>query len=495
MNRIQNHACQLRAEISLRLPSASRRFSPRSMVQVIAFVVCAFFPSGPRALAATPETSTTRPHIVLFLSDDHGQRDSGIYGSSIVRTPNLDRIAKAGLRFTHAFVGSPTCTPSRAILFSGLTSVHNGAQANHTYLQPNVKTLPQYLAPLGYRLAHFGKGHIQPRSQYAPLEFVGGSMRRNAKFGNLELNAEVVERWMQDHSKKKDAAPACLIVGSFRPHVPWPTESEYDPAKVDLPPTLVDTPETRRYRALYYSDVTAMDRLVGKVYDAAHKHLGDNVLFIYTSDHGPQWPFGKWNLYDAGIHVPLVATWPGVIEQGEVTEAMVNSPDLLPTLVEIAGGEAPENIDGKSYARVLRGKRKSHREHVFSTHSGDGDMNVFPMRSVRTARFKYIRNLRPEFKYTTHIDRAHARDGRGYFDSWVAAAGQGDELAAAAVARYHRRPAEELYDVVADPHEQTNLAGVAEHEATLRQLRSLVDGWMKEQGDEGRVFGTPQLPE
>jgi arylsulfatase A-like enzyme len=114
------------------------------------------------------------------------------------------------------------------------------------------------------------------------------------------------------------------------------------------------------------------------------------------------------------------------------------------------------------------------------------------MRCLRTERFKYILNLHPEFEYTTHIDRADAADGRAYFDSWVAKA-KTDAAAAAIVRRYHARPAEELYDVAADPHEMKNLAGEAKHAATLRQMRERLRSLMREQGDQGKVYGNPRL--
>jgi arylsulfatase A-like enzyme len=220
--------------------------------------------------------------------------------------------------------------------------------------------------------------------------------------------------------------------------------------------------------------------------------LGKNTLFIYTSDNGAQWPFAKWSLYDAGIHMPFIASWPGVLRAGSRSEALISFVDILPTFMELAGGKAPEGIDGKSFAGVLRGKTKSHRTEIYAAHSGDGNFNVFPMRCVRTARYKYILNLHPEFEYTTHIDVAGPKDGRIYFDSWVAKA-KTDPAAAAVVKRYHEHPPEELYDVVADPYEMRNLAADARHAGTLRELRAKVQAWMKEQGDEGKVFGKPRL--
>lgn len=431
-----------------------------------------------------------RPNLVLFLSDDHGYWDSPVYGSKVVETPNLERLARDGMTFTHAFVGSPSCAPSRAILMTGLMSARNGAQANHSQVRPEVKTLPTYLKECGYRVAHFGKSHFNPPSKYRDFEFVR-SVHRHGPL-DADLDTDAVERWLAESRESDDRRPVCMVVCSFSPHVYWPENDGYDTGNVELPPTFVDTPETREYRTQYYTDVTLMDRRIGKVYDSVRRHLGDNTLFLYMADHGAQWPFGKWNLYDAGIRVPSLAVWPGVISPGSRTEAMVNSVDLLPTFVELAGGTVPETLDGRSFAKVLRGQTDQHRTHIHSTHSGDGDMNVYPMRSVRTRKFKYILNLHPEFEYTTHIDKGNNKDGLKFWKSWERAA-ETDPKAATLVRRYHQRPREELYDVEADPHELTNLADHPDHQATLAKLRERVETWMQEQGDEGQVFGKPRF--
>jgi uncharacterized sulfatase len=292
---------------------------------------------------------------------------------------------------------------------------------------------------------------------------------------------------------RKSAKPLCLFVGTHWPHVPWPQgESGYDPAKVALPPTHVDTPETRLWRTRYYAAVTRADDDLGVIYDAARERLDPaKTYFLFTSDHGAQWPFGKWNLYDAGIRVPLVAVGPG-IQAGGKSDALVSWIDLLPTLVELGGGQAPPDIDGRSFAAVLNGGAKQHRDDVFTTHSSDGRFNVYPIRSVRDHRWKYIMNLHPEYQHATHINRAAAGDGLAYFRSWEAAA-KADERAAAIVARYQVRPKEELYDLEADPHEQHNLAANAAHAERLGAMREKLSAWMKAQSDTKRVFNEPLL--
>jgi arylsulfatase A-like enzyme len=235
-----------------------------------------------------------------------------------------------------------------------------------------------------------------------------------------------------------------------------------------------------------------MDDELGRVRATVTDVLGANTVFVHGSDQGAQWPFGKWNLYDAGMQVPLIVAWPGHIRAGARTNAMVQWVDLLPTFIELAGGLPPTDLDGRSFAGVLRGATDRHRDEVFLTHTGDGRWNVYPMRGVRTAEWKYIRNLHPEYYYSTHIDLAGADDGATYFRSWEARA-KTDPKAAAMVQRYHERPAEELYDLRADPQEQTNLATRPEHAARLAELRQRVEAWMRAAGDEGLTHAVPRL--
>lgn len=440
------------------------------------------------ATASAAYAATSKPNIVLFLSDDHSHFDSPVYGNKSVRTPNMVRLAADGMTFTHAFTTSPTCVPSRSVISTGLMPARNGAERNHSGVGPGIKTLPTYMKEAGYKVAHFGKSHFQPKESFPDWEWVPSEIKGGRL--NADLDTAVLSKWLAE--RPKSAQPLCLVVCSHSPHVYWRPNEGYDPAKVELPPTFVDTPETREARTQYYSDITFADRQLGETYDLTKKHLGSNTLFIYTSDNGAQWPFAKWSLYDAGIRLPFIAAWPGVVRAGSRTDAMIQFHDLLPTFLDCAGAPALSGVDGRSFAQVLRGKAKAHRTEITAAHSGDGDWNVYPMRCLRTARFKYILNLHPEFEYTTHIDRADPADGRYYFDSWIAKA-KTDPAAAAVVRRYHEHPAEELYDVVADPHEMKNLAGEPKHAATLRQMRERLQSIMKEQGDQGRVYGNPRL--
>lgn len=421
------------------------------------------------------------PTIVVFLSDDHGQLDSTPYGSRDVRTPNLQRLADAGLTFTHAFIASPACSPSRAAMLTGLMPARNGAEANHTYKRDDVASLPEVMRTLGYQTAAFGKVAHGARDV----------QRHGFDVFHEQHDAAFVEKFLTGRDASK---PLCLFVGTHEPHVPWEDLEGYDPAQVTLPPNFVDTPETREHRARYYTDVTKADTQLGEIMDLARKHLDPaSTLFIYTSDHGAQWPFGKWNLYDTGIRVPFLAAWPGVIKPGTRTAAMVQWIDLWPTLIAAAGGTVPAGIDGRSFLPVLRGESATHREVIFTTHSGDGAMNVYPIRAIRSGDWKLILNLHPEFAHTTHIDKSpKATSGLAYWKSWFDKA-QTDPAAMAIVKRYHERPALELYDLSADPSESRNLATDPAQSTRVQQMRAQLEAWMREQGDPQTVFNEPRL--
>lgn len=430
-------------------------------------------------LAARPVRAdeTARPGIVVFLADDLGWGDCSIHGGKDGKTPNMARLAADGMTFTHAFVASPSCAPSRGALLTGLDPMRNGAMLNHSRPRADIKKWPAYFKDLGYEVVAFGKV-----AHYAQVREYGFDHASHFNYHQDDC-IEAAIKWL---GERKGEKPLCLMVGTNWPHVPWPRQTPFEADRVTLPPTLVNTKETREARARYLAAVANADRDLGLAYDAARRHLGKDILFLFTGDHGAQFPFGKWNAYDAGVRTPLLAVWPGRIKPGSTSAAMVSWIDLLPTCLEAAGGRAPEGLSGRSFLGVLRGEQDHHRDKVFITHSGDGKMNQYPLRAVRTRDWKYIRNLDPEGEHHSHVDRGNNpdADGRNYWGSWVKEA-MTDPGAAAAVRRYHKRPAEELYDLRVDPHELKNLAADPNHTAQLKALRAELDAWMKDQGDEG----------
>lgn len=439
------------------------------------------------------QPNASLPNIVLFMADDLGVSDIGPYGNRTVKTPNLDRLAKESMLFKRAFAASPTCGPSRSSLFTAMYPMRHGAHGNHSGVKAGILSIVQRLSALGYRVAIAGKLHVGPRDVF-PFEYIEGTNIPEPGFEKnpglrYDLLVDPVDDWL---AKQDPDKPFVLIVADHSPHVIWPDHPIYDPKKVDIPPIHIDTEDARKARARYYTDVTKMDSNLGKLMGLLEKHdVRRNSILMFTADQGPQWAFGKWCLYDYGIQVPLIVRWPGTVKPGSQTNALVSHVDILPTMVAVANGDAPSDVDGKSFLEVLMNPRASHRDTVFASHTGDRLMNRSPMRMLRTAKFKYILNLAPEIMYTTHMDRATDHDGgREYWPSWREKSFF-DVHAAAVLWRYHHRPAEELYDVEADPWERVNLAADPAYAAELSRFRAQMAVTREVQGD--RETGPEEL--
>ena len=404
-----------------------------------------------------------KPNIVIYLSDDHGWEYLGCYGNTDIQTPNLDRIAHEGMRFTQAFTPTPTCAPSRSTLYSGLYPARHGAMGNHTECHPNIDTLPKLLRELGYRVAIAGKTHVKPAKLF-DFEYIGGFLPKrdehHRKYRAEGLDTAPVENFLSSHRRENPKQPICLILGDSNPHVTWEPNRIYDPNALSLPPYIADTPIARKALANYYQDITTMDSRIGDIDKMLEQHgYTDNTLFIYTTDHGSEWPHCKWTLYDTGIRLPFIARWHGAIPTASVTDAMISHVDFLPTLLDIAGGEPSKQMDGRSFKSVLYGQQQTFRDRIYGTHTRDGNMNVFPQRCVRDSQYKYILNLMPENRWTTHftevegIPESHAE----VWNSWVEKA-KIDPKTAELVYLTQHHPVEELYDDHADPYEFNNIA-------------------------------------
>lgn len=439
-----------------------------------------------------------QPNFVILIGDDHGVYHSSVYGSPEFQTPNMQALADDGIHFTNAYVASPACGPSRAALFTGLMPYNNGIVGNHEIgLKPGVKPLLPNLLAQGYEVAFNGKvahGGFAHHKDYVPEEVT--IIERDPRPSVALANVAQFLKNRPDPSR-----PLALFIGATDTHTPWPSikKARINPDDVVIPQRIYETPETRVEMARYVEAAENIDRKLGTIRRFVDKFLDpNNTLVAYTSDHGMPWPFGKWSLYENGIRTPFIASFPGTIPAGTTSDAMVSWIDLIPTLLDFAGADAPENIDGRSFVKVLTGEKKEHRDLIFAVHKGDKDFNVYPIRSVRKGNWKYLLNLHPEFQYTTHTDLL-SEDGKGdrghggyHWPSYLEAA-KIDPAAAAFLTDYYSSPAEELYDLTADPFEQNNLAQSPEHAEKLSELRDLVARRMIEVKDDKSLSGEPRL--
>lgn len=425
----------------------------------------------------TAIAQNSHPNIVLVIADDCRRGDLGCYGSADAVTPNIDRIASEGLKFNNFFQATAMSSPTRHCLLTGLYPVKSGAYPNHTFIEEGIKTLPYYLKNAGYRVAIQGKRHIAPLEAF-PFEFLSP--------GNDNVNIEKIERFMADVSEKKE--PFFLYIASHDPHSPWTRgdRSLFDAEKLTLPPSLVDTKETREKYVNYLAEINQLDSDVGKIDELIKKYnLDNNTIFIFTSEQGYSFPFAKWTCYDAGLQTGFIIRWQGVTLPGTETNAMCEYVDMTPTLLDIAGVAIPEGLDGRSFQPVIRGNANRFKEYVFALQTTRGIISGSPyygIRSVRNDRFSYIVNLTPEEPFRC----VSTKNNDPVWASWKREANTNNH-AKQQVHNYQYRPQEELYDIINDPYQMNNLIGDSKYTRDVEILRKELHKWMESQGDLGQT--------
>ncbi len=414
-----------------------------------------------------------KPNLLFIIADDCTFRDIGCYGGQ-AKTPNIDQLASDGLKFERCFQAAPMCSPTRHNLYTGIYPVKSGAYPNHTFAREGTRSVVHYLKPLGYRVALSGKTHIKPREVF-PFEY-------SSKGNNPDL--EAIDRLFGEC--RKDGKPFCLFACSNEPHSPWNKGdvSQYDAAKVKLPPYYVDTPEMRDAFVRYLAEVSYYDWQVGELLKLLDKHgLKDNTMVMVVSEQGNAFPFAKWTCYENGVQSAMVVRWPGKVKPGNTTSAMVEYVDVVPTFVEIAGGNPAPVLDGRSFLPVIMGQADRHKDYVYAEMTTRGIINgseTFGIRSVRGERYKYILNFTPGVEFRNACTKSRE------FKSWIAKAEGGDKDAADKVRRYRNRAGVEVYDLENDPYEWHNLAGKPEVGDVEKTLRAKLDEWMRSQGDKGQ---------
>lgn len=418
-----------------------------------------------------------RPNILLLFADDMTYHD---LGNDQIRTPNLNHLARQGIQFDRAFNSAPMCAPTRMSLYSGIHPVRNGAYPNHSKVYPDINTWPQYLGEMGYRTALIGKQHEAPKESF-PFEVLGGRHHDDGEGTDMDLSK--VKTFMEQN--KSD--PWSLIVSSNQPHGPWNRgiEYPYDPDAIELPPYLVDTPETREAIANYFAEISYMDKQMGTVLQYL-KETGqaENTIVIFLSEQGSHLPHCKWTCYDTGVRSTALMRWPGVINPGQKSDALIQYVDILPTLIDVLGGSARSyDFDGTSFLSLLEGKKQHHNDYAFSIQTSRGIYNgpeAYGIRSVRADNFRFIWNVNYKNEFRNLVTA-----GYGPFESWERKAEKGDPFAKKRVQMYRKRPQFELYDLRKDPYELYNVAGDSAYIDVQKKLKNELDRWMEQQGDKG----------
>jgi len=450
------------------------------------------------AAAAAPKLSLTRtvsakenrPNIVLIVADDHGTDALGCYGNPVIRTPHLDGLAAEGVRFSHAFCTTASCSPSRSVILTGLQNHSNGQYGlqhdyHHFQTFDHIKSLPHFLIRSRYRTARIGKFHVAPDSVY-PFDKVLSTGRANDAASIGRSPVQMVEQ-CTEFIADRDPRPFFLYFCVDDPHrgQPFDTRSEpnafgnrvqgypgvtpvvYDPREVLVPAFLPDLPECRAELAQYYQSVSRLDQGIGNLVRILKKaDRYDNTLIVYISDNGMAFPGAKTTLYDPGMRLPCIVRAPGLQKRGLVNPAMISWTDLTPTLLDFAGSLPDEShFHGRSFKPILEEDNPEGWDEVYASHTFHEVTMYYPMRAVRTRRYKLIRNLayRQEFPFAQDLQKS---------STWQSALRNG-------IRTYGRRPVYaflqrsefELYDLDRDPFEIQNAAADPDHAPILQTLQ------------------------
>jgi arylsulfatase A-like enzyme len=453
---------------------------------------------------AALSTAEERPNVLLAIADDWGWPHAGAYGDPVVKTPAFDRLAREGVLFEHAYVSSPSCTPSRAAILTGQWHWRLEESANlWSTLRAEHPVYPDLLEAEGYFAGREGKG-------WGPGRVEVGGRTRNPAGPRYESFREFL-------AARPDRRPFCYWFGSSDPHRPYDTGSGARSGmrldEIRLFPHFPDSPDVRSDVADYYWEVQRFDREVGETI-ALLEESGelDRTVVVMTGDHGMPFPRCKSNLYDCGARVPLVIRGPDVA-RGRVVEAFVSLTDLAPTLLEVGGVAPPSVMTGRSLRPLLRGDDEDPGETAARDHVLAGkerhvpaqekpDMGGTPMRSIRTHAFLYIRNFRPDRwpAGTPHHQRASIEGAwfgdcdNGPTKSYMV---ENEDKDARHRTLYDlsfaKRPAEELYDLRSDPDQLRNVAADPAYAEIKEELQTRLMAELRATGDPRVVGGAERL--
>ena len=443
-----------------------------------------------------------RPNI-LWIVAENMKLDLGCYGAKNVRTPNLDALAAAGVRYTRVFATSPVCAPSRSAFMTGMYQTTTDMHHMRSHRDDDYR-LPQGVRPITHRLQDAGYFT-------ANIETIGD---RVVGTGKLDLNFvnEGPIYASNDWARLKARQPFFAQINTpeneydiydrktaSKPRVPWVGEEDHPriatPENVTPPPYYPDHPIVRAEWARYLNSVSGMDRRMGHVLEQLKKEgLADNTVIIFFADNGRLEARGIHWCWDTGLHVPMIIHWPKGLpaprgyRPGTVNDQVISLLDVTATTLAIAGVERPLGMQSRSFLAAADPSRRfafSARDRI--------DETVNRIRSVRGARYHYLRNDMPEQSFTSLnrykekcfpvkplMRRLHA---------------EGKLRGAAAALMSPRLPREELYDTAADPHEITNLAASQkpEHRQALIAMRAALDTWITETGDRGHIPEPPDV--
>lgn len=432
-----------------------------------------------------------RPNILFCIADDASYANFAANGDPVVRTPTFDRLCREGVRFTHSFCSSPSCTPSRAAILTGRPFFQLEESGNlwSTLRKDKFPVFPDLLEAQGYAVGLTRKG-------WGPGDFRVGGFNRNPAGPSFKNFTEFRE-------KVNPGQPWCFWFGSLDPHRPYDRDSGakagIDPAKVRVPAWLPDEPIVRGDIADYLAEIERFDRDVGEIITQleARGEL-DNTIVVMTSDNGMPFPRAKANLYDGGTRMPLAIRWPSKVPGNRVIDDFVSHIDLAPTFLEATGTPVPKGLVGRSLLPMLiSGKSEKidlSRDRVFvgrerHANARPDDLG-YPSRAIRTSEFLYILNLAPDrwpAGNPTEVERApqgpYSDIDAGPGKSWMIENADSAKVSSLWPLSFEKRPAEELYDLATDPDQLANVADRPEYAKAKAKLKDSLQTWRQATSD------------
>lgn len=406
----------------------------------------------------------SRPNFILFIADDMGWEDCGVYGHPHIKTPHLDKLARQGMRFDSAFLTCSSCSPSRSSTITGRYPHNTGARQLHQPLPAEQITFVEKLKAAGYYTAQAGKWHL------------GGAVKD--RFDRVNEGAG---KWVDVLRDRPQDKPFFLWLAFVDPHRPYQKKTipqPHSPADAVVPPYLPDVAETRADLAMYYDEISRLDGNLGEVLaELDRQQAAENTLVLFTSDNGRPFPRCKTTMYDSGIKTPWIVRWPARVKAGTTCNSLVSSLDIAPTLLTLAGLQPGGTFQGLNFAPLLKDPRANVRDEIFAEHNWhDFDDHG---RAVRTNRYKYIRNYYTDIPGTPPADAVRSPTFQAMQQLRDAGKLPPEEMSCFTLPR----PAEELYDIVSDPQELTNLAANPAHAKALSHMRERMVRWERETED------------
>ena len=473
-------------------------------------------------------------NIIFFITDDESPT-LGCYGDQVAVTPQIDALAADGTLFRNAFATTASCSASRSVVMSGLHNHKNGQYGHQHHFHKfasfyNVVSLslPRVLQNAGYRTAQIGKYHVAPEEVYRFETYLKGNGRSTVQMANAS------RAFLTDGT---DPRPFFLYFATNDPHrgggtdktsklvlkpdlfgnkpnggaYPGIKEVFFDPAQVNIPPFLPDTPETREELAQYYQSCARIDQGLGRLIEILKEaDLYDKTMIVFTSDHGMAFSGGKTTVYEGGLQVPFVVRNPYEKKRGVASNAMISHIDITPSLLDFAGGldaktngpkkwiepnsywkQRRENLKenrsgghefrryhGKSWVSLLGQPNAEHWDTIFASHTFHEIQMYYPMRVVRDKKYKLIWNIAHGLPYPFASDLWKASSWQAQFRK-----GMDAPYGLKTVGEYIHRSAFELFDVQEDPCETKNLANDPRHRALLAEYQAKLKAFQKQMDD------------